>query len=79
MEWHTKEEVYMEGSPRLTPPVFGNFRRAITDTSLGGFDSPKGWQVNTYVVQKMNSVVFKALCREDNVLNNNVAITFRGH
>ncbi|KAL4189962.1 hypothetical protein AMTRI_Chr08g209630 [Amborella trichopoda] len=30
---------------RMTPPVFGNFKKALKDTTFGGFDIPKGWQV----------------------------------
>ncbi|XP_008782776.2 cytochrome P450 716B1-like [Phoenix dactylifera] len=38
--WRVAQELM-----RITPPVFGNFKRAITDTSFGGFHIPKGWQV----------------------------------
>ncbi|KAK1264844.1 hypothetical protein QJS04_geneDACA017012 [Acorus gramineus] len=30
---------------RQIPPVFGNFKKVVKDTSFGGFDIPKGWQV----------------------------------
>ncbi|KAA8533976.1 hypothetical protein F0562_031493 [Nyssa sinensis] len=38
--WRVAQEVM-----RLTPPGFGNFKRAWRDTSFGGFDIPKGWQM----------------------------------
>ncbi|KAG1338957.1 cytochrome P450 716A2 [Cocos nucifera] len=38
--WRVAQELL-----RITPPVFGNFKTAITDTSFGGFHIPKGWQV----------------------------------
>ncbi|KAK1283169.1 hypothetical protein QJS10_CPB21g01606 [Acorus calamus] len=30
---------------RLNPPVPGSFKKFVKDTSFGGFDIPKGWQV----------------------------------
>ncbi|KAF9595748.1 hypothetical protein IFM89_003490 [Coptis chinensis] len=30
---------------RITPPVFGSFRKAVKDTSFGGYDIPQGWQI----------------------------------
>ncbi|KAK1284195.1 hypothetical protein QJS10_CPB21g01622 [Acorus calamus] len=30
---------------RMNPPVFGSFKKVVKDTSFGGFDIPKGWQV----------------------------------
>ncbi|KAF9595743.1 hypothetical protein IFM89_003485 [Coptis chinensis] len=38
--WRVAQELM-----RVTPPVFGNFKRTTKDTSFGGFDIPKGWQV----------------------------------
>ncbi|XP_058110630.1 taxadiene 5-alpha hydroxylase-like [Magnolia sinica] len=38
--WRVAQELM-----RLIPPVFGSFRKAIKDTSFGGYDIPKGWQV----------------------------------
>ncbi|KAF8397113.1 hypothetical protein HHK36_016020 [Tetracentron sinense] len=38
--WRVAQELM-----RIIPPVFGNFRRAVKDTSFGGYDIPKGWQV----------------------------------
>ncbi|KAF9608321.1 hypothetical protein IFM89_009011 [Coptis chinensis] len=37
--WRVAQELM-----RVTPPVFGNFK-STKDTSFGGFDIPKGWQV----------------------------------
>ncbi|KAI3879272.1 hypothetical protein MKW92_048279 [Papaver armeniacum] len=38
--WRVIQEVM-----RVIPPFFGSFRTAIKDTSYGGYDIPKGWQV----------------------------------
>ncbi|KAL5718449.1 hypothetical protein ACHQM5_011350 [Ranunculus cassubicifolius] len=38
--WRVAQEIM-----RITPPVFGSFRKAIEDTSFGGYDIPQGWQV----------------------------------
>ncbi|KAF5184005.1 Cytochrome p450 [Thalictrum thalictroides] len=38
--WRVAQELM-----RITPPVFGSFRKAVKDTSFGGYDIPKGWQV----------------------------------
>lgn len=38
--WRVAQELM-----RLIPPVFGSFRKAVKDTSYGGYDIPKGWQV----------------------------------
>ncbi|XP_024973858.1 cytochrome P450 716B1-like [Cynara cardunculus var. scolymus] len=38
--WRVAQELM-----RIIPPVFGSFRKAVNDTSFGGFDIPKGWQV----------------------------------
>lgn len=38
--WRVAQELM-----RVTPPVFGNFKKTTKDTSFGGFDIPKGWQV----------------------------------
>ncbi|KAJ9684018.1 hypothetical protein PVL29_016488 [Vitis rotundifolia] len=38
--WRVAQELM-----RMTPPVLGNFKCAWRDTSFGGFDIPKGWQV----------------------------------
>lgn len=32
-------------SIRLCPPIFGSFRRAISDIKFDGFTIPKGWKV----------------------------------
>ncbi|XP_020536245.1 taxadiene 5-alpha hydroxylase [Jatropha curcas] len=32
-------------SMRLFPPIFGSFRKAITDINYGGFTIPRGWKV----------------------------------
>ncbi|KAF9622879.1 hypothetical protein IFM89_035009 [Coptis chinensis] len=37
--WRVAQELM-----RVTPPVFGNFKRTTKDTSFGGFDITKGWQ-----------------------------------
>ena len=34
-------------SMRLFPPIFGSFRKAITDIEYEGFTIPRGWKVNT--------------------------------
>lgn len=33
-------------SMRLFPPIFGSFRKAITDIEYEGFTIPKGWKVH---------------------------------
>lgn len=33
-------------SMRLFPPIFGSFRKAITDIEYEGFTIPIGWKVN---------------------------------
>ncbi|RVW42369.1 Taxadiene 5-alpha hydroxylase [Vitis vinifera] len=38
--WRVAQELM-----RMTPPVLGNFKCAWRDTTFGGFDIPKGWQV----------------------------------
>ncbi|PIA32452.1 hypothetical protein AQUCO_04500214v1 [Aquilegia coerulea] len=38
--WRVAQELM-----RVTPPVFGNFKKTTKDTSFGGFDIPKGWQL----------------------------------
>ncbi|GFZ14719.1 hypothetical protein Acr_24g0009090 [Actinidia rufa] len=38
--WRVAQELM-----RMIPPVFGSFRKALQDTSFGGYDIPKGWQV----------------------------------
>ncbi|KAF8391781.1 hypothetical protein HHK36_022015 [Tetracentron sinense] len=38
--WNTTCEVL-----RLSPPIEGTFREAITDLTYGGFDIPKGWKL----------------------------------
>ncbi|XP_058198700.1 taxadiene 5-alpha hydroxylase-like [Rhododendron vialii] len=38
--WQVAQELM-----RMIPPVFGTFRKALIDTSFGGYDIPKGWQV----------------------------------
>ncbi|PON36405.1 Cytochrome P450, E-class, group I [Trema orientale] len=38
--WRVAQELM-----RMIPPVFGSFRKALKDTSYGGYDIPKGWQV----------------------------------
>ncbi|KNA20621.1 hypothetical protein SOVF_050610 [Spinacia oleracea] len=35
-------------SIRLFPPIFGSFRRAITDVNFDGFTIPKGWKVCSF-------------------------------
>lgn len=35
-------------SMRLFPPIFGSFRKAITDIEYEGFTIPKGWKVHIY-------------------------------
>lgn len=35
-------------SMRLFPPIFGSFRKAITDIEYQGFTIPIGWKVYTY-------------------------------
>ena len=31
---------------RVFPPIFGGFRKAVTDIEYGGYIIPKGWQVS---------------------------------
>ncbi|KAK9998951.1 hypothetical protein SO802_018554 [Lithocarpus litseifolius] len=38
--WRVAQELM-----RTIPPVFGGFRKALKDTSYGGYAIPKGWQV----------------------------------
>ncbi|XP_028070257.1 taxane 13-alpha-hydroxylase-like [Camellia sinensis] len=38
--WRVSQELM-----RMTPPVFGNFKRTSRDISFGGFHIPKGWQI----------------------------------
>ncbi|XP_076886505.1 taxadiene 5-alpha hydroxylase-like [Bidens hawaiensis] len=38
--WRVTQELM-----RIIPPVFGSFRKVVNDTTFGGFDIPKGWQV----------------------------------
>ncbi|CAL5322811.1 unnamed protein product [Camellia sinensis] len=38
--WRVVQEIM-----RMTPPVFGNFKRTSRDISFAGFHIPKGWQV----------------------------------
>ncbi|KAM3740072.1 hypothetical protein ACB098_08G071800 [Castanea mollissima] len=38
--WQVAQELM-----RTIPPVFGGFRKALKDTSYGGYAIPKGWQV----------------------------------
>lgn len=38
--WRVAQELM-----RITPPAFGSSRRALKDTSFGGYHIPKGWQV----------------------------------
>ncbi|PWA46741.1 cytochrome P450 [Artemisia annua] len=38
--WRVAQELM-----RIIPPVFGSFRKVVKDTSFGGFNIPKGWQV----------------------------------
>ncbi|KAI7742772.1 hypothetical protein M8C21_031504 [Ambrosia artemisiifolia] len=38
--WRVAQELM-----RIIPPVFGSFRKVVNDTTFGGFDIPKGWQV----------------------------------
>ncbi|KAI3879273.1 hypothetical protein MKW92_003616 [Papaver armeniacum] len=38
--WRVVQEVM-----RVIPPFFGSFRTVMKDTSYGGYDIPKGWQV----------------------------------
>ncbi|XP_076956556.1 taxadiene 5-alpha hydroxylase-like [Bidens hawaiensis] len=53
--WRVAQELM-----RIIPPVFGSFRKVVNDTTFGGFDIPKGWQVfwsayNTH----MNNDIFE--------------------
>lgn len=45
--WRVAQEMM-----RIIPPVFGNFKRVINDTSFSGFNIPKGWQVTVRINQK---------------------------
>jgi len=42
--WRVAQELM-----RMIPPVFGSFRKALKDTSYGGYDIPKGWQVRSFI------------------------------
>ena len=44
-------------SIRLFPPIFGSFRKAITDIEYEGFFIPKGWKVKISI----NSSAFSLL------------------
>lgn len=55
--WRVAQELM-----RIIPPVFGSFRKVVTDTSFGGFDIPKGWQVLQKFLtsfQPLNTLNFK--------------------
>ena len=56
--WRVAQELM-----RIIPPVFGSFRKAVKDTSFGGFDIPKGWQV-TYIFYTLErSRFYKTICK----------------
>jgi cytochrome P450 len=40
--WRVAQELM-----RTIPLVFGGFRKAMKDTSYGGYATPKGWQVRS--------------------------------
>lgn len=42
--WRVAQELM-----RMIPPVFGSFRKALKDTSYGGYDIPEGWQVRSFI------------------------------
>lgn len=50
-------------SMRLFPPIFGSFRKAITDIEYEGFTIPRGWKVNTtlFLLSKIESMYITTL------------------
>lgn len=58
--WRVAQEMM-----RIIPPVFGNFKRVIKDTSFSGFNIPKGWQVTVRINQK-NGIEYVLTVKKNN-------------
>lgn len=55
--WQVAQELM-----RMIPPVFGTFRKAMKDTSFGGYDIPKGWQVIISFSRIQDKILNKKYC-----------------